>query len=519
MAGMRPCVDRSMHYSKANLQRALKRFLLGRAATGVLGLLFFVLVLRQLQREEFGAYVAILAIQAGVAVLATLGIEATLERFLPELRTTGNETATSQLIMLGIAIRAGVLLLLVVLGLATMAWWIPLLSLQAYAGVLPLALGWLVLFGLMNSTGAIHEALLNQGTAQLAQALYTLLKIALFIGLAQAWPASNGLEKVIVSESIATLAGLLLSVTRLQVGGLRGVLRPKQVWQALPESMRARMLGFASKSYLAQILMLLYGPDALRLVASSQAGLAQAGRFGAVHSLYEYIQRYLPAFMLLRLIRPVFVSRYTANRDFGALNAMGAIVLKINLAVLTPLLAFLAVAGDTVLGAMSKGRYADAGWMLVAFVGLLVPMSNQWVVSIIANTTEQNDTQVKAAVVALPGIAIGVALVPAFGVAALVAGVWVSYLLYNVAAIAWLRRAGFPYCPDLRAAAIGLSAGALAAVIGRVMHEVFGRIAGIDVVLGAFSAILAMALMLLGRFFCPSEIKLLISLFRRDVSQ
>lgn len=504
-----------MHYTKANFQLALQRFLLGRAATGALGLVFFVLVLRQLQPEEFGAYTAILAIQAGVAVLATLGIETTLERFLPELRTTGNTNEAAQLIVLGMAIRAGVLLLLVTAALFTMGWWVPLLSLQAYASMLPLALAWLVMFGLMNTAGALHEALLNQGTAQLTQALYTLLKILMFTVLSHSWPVADGLTKVIVCESVATLAGLLLAVTRLQVGSLSGVLRPRQVWRELPAAIRARMLAFASRSYVAQLLMLLYGPDALRLVASSQAGLAQAARFGAVHSLYEYIQRYLPAFMLLRLIRPVFVSRYTANRDFAALNAMGAIVLKINLAVLTPLIVFLAVAGNTVLGALSRGRYADAGWLLVAYVGLLVPMSNQWVVSIIANTTEQNDTQVKAAAVALPGIAIGAWLVPSHGITALVGGAWVSYLLYNLAAVAWLRRAGFPYRPDWRALVLCVISGALIAAAAIASQTVLPTFALQDIVLGAAAAGLVLAVLMLGGLFTPAERQMLTSMFKR----
>lgn len=494
-----------MHYSKSNLQRALRRFLLGRAATGALGLLFFVLVLRQLQREEFGAYVAILAIQAGVAVLATLGIEATLERFLPELRTTGNESAASQLIVLGIAIRAGVLVLLVIAGLLSMDWWAPLLSLQAYAGVLPLALAWLVMFGLLNTTGAIHEALLNQGTAQLAQALYTLLKILLFIGLAHAWPASNGLEKVIASESIATLAGLLLSVARLQVGGLRGALRPRQVWLALPHAMRARMLAFGAKNYGAQLIMLVYGPDALRLVASSQAGLAQAGRFGAVHSLYEYIQRYLPAFMLLRLIRPVFISRYTESRDFEALNTMGAMVLKVNLLVLTPLIVFLAVAGDPLLALLSKGRYTDIGWMTWAYVALLVPMSNQWVISILANTTEQNSTQVKAALFGLPGIAVGAALTSRFGLAALLGGAWLSYVSYNVAAVILLRSTGFYYRPSWRALIICLLAGVACAAVATRITALFPSSITRDLAMATAGAFVTFVLLLVLGLFDKTE--------------
>lgn len=504
-----------MHYSKANFQRALQRFLMGRAATGVLGLLFFVLVLRQLQREEFGAYATILAIQAAVAVLATLGIEDTLERFLPELRTSGDEVGVSQLILLGIAARASALVLIVVLGFATKSWWGPLLSLQAYASVLPLALAWLAMFGLMTTAGAIHEALFNQGTAQFAQAVYALLKIVLFILLPTAWPEVDGLTRVVVCESVATLAGLLVVISLLRVGGLGVLLRPAQVWRALPESLRVRMVAFGIKNYAARLLVLLYGADALRLVASSQAGLAQAARFGAVHSLYDYIQRYLPAFMLLRLIRPVFVSRYTAHRDFGALNAMGGIVLKINLVVLTPLLVFLALNGDTVLGVLSKGRYADAGWLLVAYVALLVPMSNQWVVSIIANTTEQNDTQVKAAACALPGIVIGAWLVPSYGIAALVGGAWVSYLLYNLTAVAWLHRAGFPYRPDWRALLLCGTGGAVITAAAVAVKAVLPPFALQDLALGAVAAGLVLALLVLGGLFTPAERQMLTGMLKR----
>lgn len=505
-----------MHYNRSRVQSALKRFLLGRVATGVLGLLFFVLVLRSLEREEFGAYTVLLALQAAVAVLATLGIEATLERFLPELRTQSDEVAVSQLILLGVVARGAVLLVVALVATVTMNWWVPALSLQPFAATVPLALLWLVLFGLMSTCTAIHEALLNQGTAQLAQSSYSLVKTALFLVLPLGLSQSGGLHRVMVCEALATGLALVLALATLRRGAVKGLPAPRRAWAALPITLRGRMLRYGLKNYGAQLLMLLYGADALRLVASSQAGLAQTGRFGAVHSLYEYVQRYLPAFMLMRLIRPVFVARYTATKDFQALNAMASMVLKVNLLVLTPLLVFFYGAGDELLAALSKGRYSDAGYLLVAYVALLVPLSNQWVVSIVANTTEQNDTQVKAALFAVPGIAVGAWFTSDYGVAALVAGAWCSALAYNAAAVVMLRRAGLPMRPDWRALFVCAACGGAACAALSLITRFAVPDSAWRMSLAAALAVVSLLAVLVADLFSRDERQVIRGLLRRQ---
>lgn len=397
----------------------------------------------------------------------------------------------------------------------TLDQWVPLLSMQDFRPAVPVALLWLVLFGLLSTCSAIHEALLNQGTAQLAQGLYSSVKLVLLLALPLSVLSGDGLYRVMVCEVAATALALLLVLAALWREA-RQVPRTTQLAPSrLPSGIKGRMWRFGLKNYGAQLLMLLYGADAMRLVASSQAGLAQAGRFGAVHSLFEYIQRYLPAFMLVRLIRPVFVSRYTASRDFQALNTMASMVLKLNLMVIAPLLVFLVGAGDLVLGVMSKGRYPDAGWLLVAYAALLVPVSNQWVVSVIASTTEQNDTQLKAAALAVPGIFIGAALIPQLGVGALVAGAWCSALVYNVAAMLILRRAGFPIRVDWRALGLCVAFIGIGGLVVRVLIQVtpFGP-AG-HVAASALVALACMGGLHLCRLFTAEQMQLLKSILQR----
>lgn len=494
-----------MHYNRDKIQSALKRFLLGRVATGLFGLIFLVVVLRSLEQSEFGAYTAMLALQAGMAVLSTLGIEATLERFLPELRTLRDEGAGAQLIVAGVLARGTVLITIAATAMFFVDSWAPWLSLAAFRDQIPLALLWLVLFGVFSTCSAIHEALLNQGTAQIAQTIYAAGKTTLFFLLPVALLSSGGLTRVLICEAAATAFALVFTLIMLRRGPVAGFASPSGAWAQLSIELRKRMVLFGLKNYAAQVIMLLYGPDAMRLVASSQAGLAQTGRFGAVHSFYEYIQRYLPAFMLMRLIRPVFIARYVETRDFNVLNRMASIVLKLNLLLLTPLLIVLFGAGDLILSAVSKGKYMDSGYLLFGYVALLVPMSNQWVISMVANTLEQNDVQVKAALLAVPGIAVGAFMIDRYGVSALAVGAWCSYLTYNAVAIALLRRAGFPYRPDLRALLIcgSVASAAVGSSMLAVSFYQSGPLARMAIVVGA--AIAAFGALLMLGLISPEE--------------
>jgi O-antigen/teichoic acid export membrane protein len=494
-----------MQYSKEQIRQALRRFLLGKAVTGLLGLAFFVLVVRRLDAEDFGIYTAMLALQGAIAVLATLGIEATLERYLPELRVLGQPALASQVLFMGIALRAATLLFFSAIAALTAAWWAPVVSLGTHLPVVYLGIAWLLLFGLLLTTCAVHEALLQQGSAQSSMALYTLVKTGMFVLILPGLVGGVGVQAVLMSEVAGTLVALVLALFLLRGHAPVISFNLRHLLHEIPAVLRGRMFRFGSRNYAAQLLMLSYGPDALRLVASSTLGLAGAARFGVVHGLYEYVQRYLPAFMLMRLIRPVFVSRYAATKDFAALNAMASLVLKINLFVLTPLLVFLLGAGSELVALLSKGRYPDAGPLLVAYVALLVPMSNQWVISIVANTTEQNSTQVKAAAAAVPGIVVGAWLATSHGLPALVVGAWVSYLLYNVAAVWMLRRAGLAYAIEWGgvakcAVAIGVGWGLVIACASLAQSGAY-----VQVLIAVVASLLSVLCMLCFRLFSFKE--------------
>jgi O-antigen/teichoic acid export membrane protein len=197
-------------------------------------------------------------------------------------------------------------------------------------------------------------------------------------------------------------------------------------------------------------------------------------------SMSELVQRYLPATLLMRMIRPVFVSRYVERRDFGQLNAFANLVLKLNVLVLAPLLGFVAVCGNEASAIVSAGRYMDVGWILFGVVLLLFPTSHQIVVSILANTLEENDIQIKSALVGLSGVLVAWMLIPSYGAYGALTASIASAVSYNATSALLLRRRGYAYRVDSKGLARLFGAAAAGAIpawaLARGVDGLFGLI-------------------------------------------
>jgi O-antigen/teichoic acid export membrane protein len=222
----------------------------------------------------------------------------------------------------------------------------------------------------------------------------------------------------------------------------------------------------------------------------------------------------LPAVLLLRLIKPVFVSRYSRNGDFGQLNAMASIILKLNLLVLIPVIAFAAVFGGQVLAALSDGKYGDAHWVFVGVLALLVPASHQLVLSLLAGTLEKNAMQLYAGLASTVAFPIALVLVPHWGPLGAVAASATSALIYNSFATVYLQRNGFPYRQDIRALLIFGVAGLSLYLFTQSLSQIFVGWMGMALIV-SIGSILFLAFVRLFSAFTPAEREMLNSVLPR----
>lgn len=477
------------HYGRARLKRALLHFLTGRLLSGGLGIVSLVLIVRHLPAEQFGLYAAMLSLQVVFLAYSSFGIEPAMERYLPELRLNSSGRVILRFVGSVIAIRLACLLLAVLALRLAVPWIAQWLGVADVGRVLD-AYVWVILaVALMNISGVALEAMLEQKTAQISAVVYAGVRFALI--LAGIVSGSLDIDAVVRLDMFGALAAFAVSVIALVRLGLADSAPMQRAKEGADEglgSVWARFRPFAAKNYIAQLIMQTYGAHALRLAVTSLAGLLETARLGFAMSMSELVQRYLPATLLMRMIRPVFVSRFVEHRDFGQLNAFANLVLKLNVLVLAPLLGFVAACGNDASALISAGRYTDVGWILFGVVLLLFPTSHQIVVSILANTLEENDIQVKSALVGLSGVVLAWLLIPRFGAYGALSASIASAIAYNATSAALLRRRGYPYKVDFA----GISRLFVAAAAGAIPAWAFAR--GVD---GPFGLIVAGAALLI----------------------
>ena len=77
-------------------------------------------------------------------------------------------------------------------------------------------------------------------------------------------------------------------------------------------------------------MILPYGGNTNRLVAGHMLAAPAVASYGFAQSLYEYLKRYLPAQLMVGLIRPVVVARWARERSFPAIAEISSQVVLIN---------------------------------------------------------------------------------------------------------------------------------------------------------------------------------------------
>ncbi|MEK8050123.1 oligosaccharide flippase family protein [Ideonella sp. DXS22W] len=430
-------------YSAKRLRRAGLYFAVGRVVTALLTLVVFATVARRLALPDYGVYtLGLSVVELGIG-LGAFGLDALMGRLLPEYRVAASGVATSRLLAaLASAQLAGIALGAVLLwGLASLiASW---MAAPALAEHLPAFALVLVLEGLARiMRDQVLAGLLRQGEAQVVQ----LIRLVVMLGLLAAHPGA-GLADVVRYEltaaGSAAAVALALAAWHLRQQHRRPAARAdwtRPTWRA------ARHL--AGYSYLNSVLWLVYSPHVITLVVSRYAGVDAAALFGFARGLSEQIRRYLPAEFFIGLIRPALVARYVQEHSVSQLMQRVHLILKLSLLALMPIVAYAAALGEALCAALSKGRMAAAGPVLLLLLVQHVPGSNRRFIDVVANIVSRADICVRAGLPLLfTPLAIAVVLrwQPVHGAWLAAAVMVAAELAYSLSAGVLFRRNGVAF--------------------------------------------------------------------------
>ncbi len=427
------------HYGPGAIGASLKHFMVGKGMKVLSSLVVLVLLARLLPREEYAVYISFQAIVMFGGLLASAGIETVLLRYIPELRSTGQDRIAYRMLAIGVVVRIAVLLVPIAVVLALKPVIGEWLNMQQWTWLLPLYL----LAGLIRLTSLTlsqaMESLLWQREAQYSLAAGN---IARMLGLvAASLLVTVDLKTAIVIELGAEILIFVLLCTGAWLRYRKDSDRHNGDDGWWPQN-RARVVRFGAWSWMVSLGGMFYGSGAFRLMAARFLPAGELATFGFADSFTNLARRLMPVRLLLGLIRPIFMSRYSVHGEFSKLTELSNLVFRVNLLLFAIPVALLVVIGPDLVSWVTAGKYPDAAWLIAGFLVVLCVEGLRILMELLAQAVERNQITLVSNLVQSAMLISALFLFPVLGVWALIVAAFAGSSVSVMLSIFLLRRQG-----------------------------------------------------------------------------
>jgi O-antigen/teichoic acid export membrane protein len=414
-------------YSARRVKVSLVHFLIGKGLSAVIGVAWLLILVRVLPAASYGVYVILAATLEAVQLSSSLGLHGIAHRFVPELRGQRDGSGLLKLLTVLCILRAVSLLVF-----AAAIWFFTaeiadlLRSAELSIVVVPYLLV-IVFEGYSRYVDVLLDSLLLQGFSQISILVRNGLRLAILVFLLLDSPDSFELLTLVKLEVVAASVGAVVSTLLLFLFALNER-------AAYPGPSRKldfkRYFSYSMPAYVAQVIGLVYGTNAIKFIMSRSLGALQLGAFGFASALIGMIYRYLPVFLLIGMVRPLFVSA-RQRPDYGErLATLANVIFKLNAFIVLPMIALFSVLGAEIASVLSAGKFEAASAYLLLLAILLLLQSLHATLSLVALAMEDGRAGMHGTFLALLGLGAGLALLPALGGYGLCLGLLISELIW-----------------------------------------------------------------------------------------
>lgn len=398
------------------IKRGLVNFLVGKIVSAFSGLLAMILLVQGQSISDFAAYSILIALVEVFTAFSGFGLTHVVLRYVPELYVSHRSVSLRFIILRTFAIRFCILTVLI---LATYMMIKPLgmiLNLTHVISSFELFLLVVILRTSSHFLSQILESTLHQGISQI---VFSTSSIGRCLGIF--WLFQTGqldLFNLVALEAICdAFACCFLALGSIIV--LRSVAEDKApniddlVWWP---SHQKTVVNFAASAYFQHIATLPFGGNTNRLVGGVMFGDRVMANFGFSQSLYEYFKRYLPTQLLIGLIRPILVARFSVNRNFYAATRLCDQALNINIIIIFGAISILSVVGIELLTLVSDGKYGvESVWLLISMLILLVLETQRLILEVLTQTVEQYGLMIPGSFFLSASVLVGISGYPFIG--------------------------------------------------------------------------------------------------------
>jgi O-antigen/teichoic acid export membrane protein len=421
-------------YSITRVRRSLIYFSIGKVLGIVFGIGLLLILVRALDVESYKFYLLSLSLLLIIDPFSSLGLGAIAQRYIPELYSQSEGKKLSRLINLVCIFRIATLLLSILIIFIFAEHLAKAVNIVGMVSSLRLFLI-VVLFELLaRYLDSIFNSLLLQGIAQVSLLLRSGIRVVTVLWMLFSWGGPITLTTWILVDAVAAITGCIWGGIML----LRFLQKIKKEIPGKNDSLDyKRYFRYSMPFYLADNITTLTSRSVIKVIAAKVLNANQFASFGFAESLIAMLHRYLPMFLLINMIRPLFVSARQKMDYKTRIPELAELVLKLNMFTLVPIIAILAVYSDAVAIILTGGRYPDAGNYILAFLPILVTRTLRIIANLISQTMENSRAPLVATVLSVFGLLLGIILSSSIGVYGFCIGLALSDLIFTV----WVLKA------------------------------------------------------------------------------
>jgi pyruvyl transferase EpsO len=477
-------------YSQDNVRKGILHYLFGRGMSGVAGFAVIILLVRYMDVQNYAGYTALNGLTMFAGILAGLGLERAISRYVPEGVLHHSTDALGRFIWIVSYIRFAIATLI---SIGVYFAWNHIDRLFADINFqyfpLPLAL-FIVAETLFQHFTAVLQAIVMQKTLTKIMVIQWSGRLLLLIPLVSIYKNLT-IEQVLWVMTLPELAGVVVFVLvirqRLRTLAMEQTMTEVVIepvkwppWRGVVE-MAAHNYGFnllaaPPQGYFMKMMVAIFLPA--NMVAA----------YGFFLSIAERMRQYIPLHLLYNLIEPVMIAKYIQDKDFGSLNHRCQLLYKTNLLLLIPALALVAAAGGYVISLLTGGKYHEYVWILCVVIVQLTIGSHVVLLQLILNSVGASRLLVKASICALVVmVAFGLIIAYLNPTMILLAPITFSAIC-NIYIIRQLAKMGYPYRIEWSMISPIFGAGGVAFAVVFCAVRYFGMVTG-DAMMSLLSGI------------------------------
>lgn len=498
-------------YTKEKALNGAKHYLIGRGAAGIAGFLSIILLVRFMDVHNYAAYTALTGLATLCGVLASLGMERVVSRYIPEGRLYHSVAELSRFIWLTSTVRllAGLIVMLVLyVSWSAVDRFLTVSEFKFFS----IALACLIVAEVMfQHFSSVLQSLVMQKTLTrllIIQWLGRLMLIAAVVAMKSVITWEDALWIFAIPEMLGII-GFVVVIKRHLLGlsdpahsGTAGGNWPN--WEKATEvglhNYGFTLLAAPPQGYFMKLLTAAYLP--VEIVAA----------YGFFISVAEKTRQYIPMHFFYGLLEPMIIASYLKDRDFSLLSQRCQLLYKSNLLLLVPAIAWVAVAGDPIVGVMTGGKFQGLSWILILVMIQLTIGSHVVLLQLILNSIEKSKQLITASLVALPILLLAMAVAISTSPIWLLSAPILFSLAMNLYIVFQLAIADHPYRPSWKMLGwvilSGLAAFLTVGMIGVAIP--LHATPGITAIVALFGVITVYGLLIwLTEIFSKSEIDLI----------